>query len=69
MEREFGKEALATQINMKENTNRIRKMAMEFSFGAMAISIKETLLTISGMGMEKCSLPTATYSKASGTKE
>jgi hypothetical protein len=44
---------LRIAILMKENTQMIRKMAMEFLYGKVAIFIREIMLMMKEMVMEK----------------
>ena len=66
MEREYGKEDLEIQINMKENTTMIRKMVMGFLFGQMVIFIKAIFNTIKNMVTIKCIGTMGHHIKGSG---
>lgn len=50
----FGKDQLATVINMMVNTKMIRNGGMEYLLGPLAISIKGNIGLITDMGTVKC---------------
>ena len=70
MEKEFGERTKKMSIltDMKVNTSKIRSMGKEYFTGKVAMYIKDAILKMKDMAMEKCILRMALYIKEIGKR-